>query len=476
MTPDESLIADAFGDLIGATYFGGAYYNADNNFGYGAIFELASTRISTTDDTTSVNVSTPAVAPTITGVAANQPLTVGSTDTPFAGVTITDANSGAQDTLTITLTGAGTLTDGASFSGLASSGDVYKLTGTASAINSELDALVFTPAAGTPNASATTSFALSDKSSAYATATTNDTTSVNVATPAVAPTITGTVANQPLTVGSTDTPFSSVTIGDINAGAGDTLSITLTGAGTLADGAGFSGLMSSGGGVYTLTGSAGAITSELEALVFTPQAGAPNTSATTSFALSDASSAYVGVSGYESTLTILASFNGGDGAGPYNTLTTDAAGDLFGETYGGGGDFGGGADDFGGVFEIAKTSSGYASTPTLLASFNDHDGDNPALGHLALDASGDLFGTTFQGGSNGAGVVFEIAKTSSGYATTPTVLANFNGSNGDGPQSGLLIDAAGDLFGTAKLGGRTTTAKSSRSSRPVRVTPRRRHC
>ena len=101
--------------------------------------------------------------------------------------------------------------------------------GTASAITSELDALVFTPAAGTPNASATTTFALSDKSSGYATATTNDDTSVNVSTPAVAPTITGAVANQTLTVGSTDTPFSKVTIGDLNANANDTLTITLTG-------------------------------------------------------------------------------------------------------------------------------------------------------------------------------------------------------------------------------------------------------
>ena len=220
-----------------------------------------------------MNVSTPAVAPTITGTAANQMLTAGSTDTPFSTVTIGDTNANAGDTLTITLTGAGALADGAGFSGLTSSGDVYTLIGTASAITSELDALVFTPAAGTPNASATTTFALSDKSSGYATATTNDDTSVNVSTPAVAPTITGAVANQTLTVGSTDTPFSKVTIGDLNANANDTLTITLTGGGTLADGAGFSSLHSLGGGVYSLNGLASAITSELDALVFTPVSG-----------------------------------------------------------------------------------------------------------------------------------------------------------------------------------------------------------
>ena len=150
---------------------------------------------------------------------------------------------------------------------------------------------MFTPAAGTPDASATTTFALSDASSGYATATTNDATSVNVSTPAVAPTITGTAADQTLTVGATDTPFSHVTIGDANAKATDTLTITLTGAGTLADGAAFSGLSSSGD-VYTLTGTATAITSELDALVFTPAAGTPDASATTTFALSDKSSAF----------------------------------------------------------------------------------------------------------------------------------------------------------------------------------------
>ena len=147
------------------------------------------------------------------------------------------------------------------------------------------------------------------------------------------------------------------------------LTITLTGAGALADGTGFTGLMSPGGGVYTLSGSASAITSELDALVFTPVAGSPNTSATTSFTLSDMSSAYVTGSGYASTSTLLASFNGNDGAYLDATLAADAAGDLFGTT------ISGGASGDGVVFEIAKTSSGYASTPTVLVSFNGSDGD-----------------------------------------------------------------------------------------------------
>ena len=62
------------------------------------------------------------------------------------------------------------------------------------------------------------------------------------------------------------------------------------------------------------------------------------------------------------------------------------------------------------MFEIAKTVDGYASTPTTLVSFNGTDGAIPHAGLIA-DADGDLFGTTYTGGANGDGTVFEIAKT-----------------------------------------------------------------
>jgi uncharacterized repeat protein (TIGR03803 family) len=68
------------------------------------------------------------------------------------------------------------------------------------------------------------------------------------------------------------------------------------------------------------------------------------------------------------------------------------------------------------VFEIAKTATGYATTPITPVSFNGINGANPE-GSLIVDANGDLFGTTTFGGSNGDGTVFEIAKTS----TAPTV-------------------------------------------------------
>ena len=112
------------------------------------------------------------------------------------------------------------------------------------------------------------------------------------APPIVAPTIAGTMSGQTTTSEAPVKPFAHVTIGDANAGATDTLTITLGGkGGTLIDGTGFSSLTTVSAGVYTLAGTAAAITSELDALIFTPTAGAPNTSSTTTFTLSDVSSA-----------------------------------------------------------------------------------------------------------------------------------------------------------------------------------------
>jgi uncharacterized repeat protein (TIGR03803 family) len=246
-----------------------------------------------------------------------------------------------------------------------------------------------------------------------------------------APTITGTVSSQATTSETPIDPFSGVTIGDANAGATDTLLITLSGPGSLSG----TGLSVSSGN-YTLTGTAAAITSELRALSFTSVDGVPNTSVTTTFTLSDTSSAY-GVDTYDSQLSTLATFTGANGANPLSDLVSDAAGDLFGVTYGGG------ADNDGTVFEIAKSTGGL----TTMASFTGANGAEPW--GVTSDAAGDLFGTTAYGGADGDGAVFEIAK-STGQLTT---LATFTGANGENPYGTVISDAAGDLFGTTAHGG-----------------------
>jgi uncharacterized repeat protein (TIGR03803 family) len=152
-------------------------------------------------------------------------------------------------------------------------------------------------------------------------------------------------------------------------------------------------------------------------------------------------------SGYASTPTTLASFDETNGAGPPAGLIVDANGDLIGTTASG-------VNNAGAVFEIAKTPTGYASTPTTLVSFSftGDDGAGPN-GSLIAGANGDLFGTTSGGGANGFGTVFEIAKTPTGYASTPTTLVSFDLPGSGEPLAGLIADANGDLFGTTLQGG-----------------------
>ena len=135
-----------------------------------------------------------------------------------------------------------------------------------------------------------------------------------------------------------------------------------------------------------------------------------------------------------STITTLASFNGDY---PNSGLIIDGSGNLYGTTAGGG------ASDVGTVFELAKGSS----TITTLASFNENIGFLPA-GGLILDSSGNLYGTTWGGGTSDDGTVFELAKGSS----TITTLASFNGTNGSSP-NGLITDSSGNLYGTTLGGG-----------------------
>ena len=138
------------------------------------------------------------------------------------------------------------------------------------------------------------------------------------------------------------------------------------------------------------------------------------------------------------TITTLASFNGTNGDDAHGGLHIDASGDLYGTAYGGG------ADEDGTVFEVAKNSGAI----TLLASFDGTDGAEPR-GNLVADGSGNLYGTTYIGGASNLGTVFEVGATSHAVAT----LVNFDGTDGSDPIGGLLFDTSGDLYGTTYGGG-----------------------
>jgi uncharacterized repeat protein (TIGR03803 family) len=142
-------------------------------------------------------------------------------------------------------------------------------------------------------------------------------------------------------------------------------------------------------------------------------------------------------------------FNGIDGFAPEAALTLDAHGNLYGTTSGGGGYYNGT------VFELSPNGSG-GWTETVLYSFNPGngtDGASPYAG-LIFDAQGNLYGTTVAGGTYGAGTVFELSPNGSG-GWTETVLYSFNNNDTDGqnPYAGVIFDGAGNLYGTTYSGG-----------------------
>ena len=104
----------------------------------------------------------------------------------------------------------------------------------------------------------------------------------------------------------------------------------------------------------------------------------------------------------------------------------------------------GGATDQGTIFQLRSGTT----TPVALASFNGANGSLPDSGLIA-DSQGNLFGTAPVGGANGQGVVFEV--TAGDHAIID--LVNFDGVNGDTPFGGVVADAQGNFYGTTKLGG-----------------------
>jgi uncharacterized repeat protein (TIGR03803 family) len=148
-------------------------------------------------------------------------------------------------------------------------------------------------------------------------------------------------------------------------------------------------------------------------------------------------------------LTTLHSFSGSDGATPYDgALALDAAGNIYGTTLQGGSSKGCGGYGCGVVFKLDTTR-----TETVLHSFTEgSDGARPEAG-VVLDANGNLYGTTTTGGkcdesTHGCGTVYKLSKTSQ-----HTVLHNFTGKDGSGPELGGLLLSKNILFGTATGGG-----------------------
>jgi len=212
------------------------------------------------------------------------------------------------------------------------------------------------------------------------------------------------------------------------------------------------------------------------------------------------------------TLSILHTFTGPDGGSPYSGVTMDQGGNLYGTTATGGAGYGtvfklshkgtgwilstlytfqGGADGacpyagvvfgpdgalygttsddcldngpsstYGTVFSLRPPSNACPSfhcpwTKTVLYRFTTgSDGAYPGYGDLVFDAAGNIYGTTLEGGGQEAlGVVFKLSR--SGESWTEAVLYSFSstGNGGYFPQTGVILDSAGKIYGATFLGG-----------------------
>ena len=139
-------------------------------------------------------------------------------------------------------------------------------------------------------------------------------------------------------------------------------------------------------------------------------------------------------------LTLLHSFAGTpDGVNPLAGLLRDAAGNLYGTTK-----YGGTNGGYGTVFKLSAKGK-----LTLLHSFaGTPDGENP-YSRLIRDSAGNFYGTTFYGGTLGYGSVFKLDP-----AGKLTILHSFNDSPDEAhPIAGLILDKAGNLYGTTSDGG-----------------------
>jgi uncharacterized repeat protein (TIGR03803 family) len=152
------------------------------------------------------------------------------------------------------------------------------------------------------------------------------------------------------------------------------------------------------------------------------------------------------------TYKVIHNFTGSEGAYPYAGLTIDKAGNFYGTAAGGG------AVGYGTVYKLAHAGSGWTVLP--LYSFTGvYDGANP-LSPVTIGPDGSLFGTTI-GLYDGQGTVFNLKPlpTRSPTPLTPwtmNVLHTFTGKNGDGDQpvyGGVIFDQAGNIYGTTQFGG-----------------------
>jgi uncharacterized repeat protein (TIGR03803 family) len=144
---------------------------------------------------------------------------------------------------------------------------------------------------------------------------------------------------------------------------------------------------------------------------------------------------------------VIHNFTGGpDGSSGSAGRMVWRGGRLFGAATTGG-DFGHGV-----VFQLKPTASGQWAFRTLYAFQGSPDGSFP-YGALLFDGAGNIFGTTYYGGDNGLGGVYQLTRNGAGNWSEQFLYSFRAGQDGNSSISNLVSDSAGNLYGTTSEGG-----------------------
>jgi len=148
------------------------------------------------------------------------------------------------------------------------------------------------------------------------------------------------------------------------------------------------------------------------------------------------------------TYNVIYNFTGGRyGANPHQGLIFDQAGNLYGTT------FYGGTYGAGTVYRLSPNGDGTWNQTVLYSFTGSADGGYTDWGRLAFDAAGNLYGVTVFAGQYGQGTLFKLAPNPDG-TWTESVLHQFTGGeDGSMPRTTPFLDTAGNLYGTAAYGG-----------------------
>jgi len=133
-------------------------------------------------------------------------------------------------------------------------------------------------------------------------------------------------------------------------------------------------------------------------------------------------------------------FSGSDGAYPQGDLTFDTAGTIYGTT------INGGSAGWGSIYSLAPDNGGWTQT-LLYQPQGDGDGQY-AWGGVVFDRSGNLYGVFSSNGPSAYGAIYKLAPSGAGWTESTVHAFTFRGNDGASPEGGLIADASGNLYGS----------------------------